>query len=460
MMDIKQRTLSRAIETQGVSLHTGERVNLKLLPAAANQGIIFRRSDLPGSPEIQAHCSNVGDLVRNTTLVSGHAKVHTVEHVVSALRGMGVDNAIVELDGSEPPIMDGSSKAFVEMIRKAGVENLDAPRQIHAIGTPLSVVDADRSIVVLPYDGFRISCTFSDSKGRFTQYYSIDLDPESYVNEIAAARTFTFYEDIESLIQMGKIKGGSLESALVIKDDKVLSKEPLRFENEFVRHKILDLVGDLSLAGAHFKGHVIAVKPGHAINSRMARLMAESIQATPQAEVVAPAVVASGPVVAAKGTSLAESHTLSAEAESGIASMAIHEVLKALPHRYPFLMVDRVLEINGNRLVAIKNVTINEPYFVGHFPAQPVMPGVLQIEAMAQAAGILFLKMIGKASQVALFMSCDAVKFRRSVEPGDQIRIEVEMKKTRAGKMGMASAECKVAGQVVSSADLMFTIVN
>ncbi len=459
-MEIKQRTLSRATETQGVSLHTGERVTLRLLPAAANQGIVFRRVDLPGAPEIPAHCGNVGDLVRNTTLVSGHAKVHTVEHVVSALAGMGVDNAIVELDASEPPIMDGSSKAFVEIIAKAGVEDLDVVRNVHRLESTISVVEEDRSLVVLPYDGFRISCTFSDSKGRFTQYYSIDLDPESYANQIAPARTFTFYEDIEALVQMGKIKGGSLESALVIKDEKVLSKEPLRFENEFVRHKILDLVGDLALAGKSFRGHVIAVKPGHAINSRLAKLLSESFKSAPEAVSNVPAVVPSAPVVPVRESLPSQSVELSAETETGIGSMAIGEVLKALPHRYPFLMVDRVLEISGSRLVAIKNVTINEPYFVGHFPAQPVMPGVLQIEAMAQAAGILFLKMIGKTSQVALFMSCDGVKFRRSVEPGDQIRIEVEMKKTRAGKMGIAAAECKVAGQVVSSAELMFTIVS
>jgi len=460
MMEIKQRTLSRATETQGVSLHTGERVTLRLLPAAANQGIVFRRVDLPGAPEIPAHCGNVGDLVRNTTLVSGHAKVHTVEHVVSALAGMGVDNAIVELDASEPPIMDGSSKAFVEIIAKAGVEDLDVVRNVHRLESTISVVEEDRSLVVLPYDGFRISCTFSDSKGRFTQYYSIDLDPESYANQIAPARTFTFYEDIEALVQMGKIKGGSLESALVIKDEKVLSKEPLRFENEFVRHKILDLVGDLALAGKSFRGHVIAVKPGHAINSRLAKLLAEAFKGGSEAVSRVPAVVPSATVVPVRDAPLTQGQELSAETETGIGSMAIGEVLKALPHRYPFLMVDRVLEISGSRLVAIKNVTINEPYFVGHFPAQPVMPGVLQIEAMAQAAGILFLKMIGKTSQVALFMSCDGVKFRRSVEPGDQIRIEVEMKKTRAGKMGIAAAECKVAGQVVSSAELMFTIVS
>ncbi len=459
-MEIKQRTLSRATETQGVSLHTGERVTLKLLPAAANQGIVFRRVDLPGAPEIAAHCANVGDLVRNTTLVSGHAKVHTVEHVVSALAGMGVDNAIVELDASEPPIMDGSSKAFVEIIAKAGVEDLDVVRNVHRLESTISVVEEDRSLVVLPYDGFRISCTFSDSKGRFTQYYSIDLDPESYANQIAPARTFTFYEDIEALVQMGKIKGGSLESALVIKDEKVLSKEPLRFENEFVRHKILDLVGDLALAGKSFRGHVIAVKPGHAINSRLAKLLAEAFKGGSEAGSRVPAVVPSATVVPVRDAPLTQGQELRAETETGIGSMAIGEVLKALPHRYPFLMVDRVLEISGSRLVAIKNVTINEPYFVGHFPAQPVMPGVLQIEAMAQAAGILFLKMIGKTSQVALFMSCDGVKFRRSVEPGDQIRIEVEMKKTRAGKMGIAAAECKVAGQVVSSAELMFTIVS
>ncbi len=440
-MELKQRTLSQEVSVQGVSLHTGEEVELTLKPAPANTGIVFKRIDLPESPEVRAHYELIGDLLRNTTLVSGHAKVHTVEHVVSALRGMDIDNAIVELNASEPPILDGSAKQYVDLIEKATPIEQETERKTFKLAETINVEFEGKSMIALPYDGFKITCTFADERGKYTQYLSIDIDHEVYQRQIAPARTFTFYEDIEALIKAGKIKGGSLDSAIVIKEDKIMAKEPLRFEDEFVRHKILDIVGDLSLLGMPIKAHIIATKPGHAINSELTKKLGELAQSTTKP-------------IAKQAPKPAEA----APAITDGAVMDIQAILDFLPHRYPFLLVDRVIGIDENTITAIKNVTINEPFFVGHFPAEPVMPGVLQVEAMAQVAGILLLNKINDAGRIAYFMSCDKVKFRKKVIPGDQIRIECELKKLRGNKLGQAYAECKVNDEVVSSAELMFTL--
>lgn len=270
------------------------------------------------------------------------------------------------------------------------------------------------------------------------QHLSIDLDPETYIAQIAPARTFTIYEEIEELLKIGKIRGGSLDSAIVIKGDKILSKEPLRFEDEFVRHKILDIVGDFSLLGKFLKAHIIAVRPGHSLNSELVGKILETTakKKTP-----------------AKPT---KSFVLPDETE-----LDVRRVLDVLPHRFPFVLVDRVISIEGNEtLVALKNVTINEPFFPGHFPGHPVMPGVLQLEAMAQAAGILLLRMSSSEGKVAFFMSADKVKFRRPVVPGDQLKITAKLDKVRGNKLATANVECQVGEKVVSSASLMFSIVD
>ena len=303
------------------------------------------------------------------------------------------------------------------------------------------MTSGNRSLIVLPHDGFRVTCTSADDRGVHTQHLSIDIDSETYISQIAPARTFTIYEDIEELLKLGKIQGGSLDSAIVIRGDKIISKEPLRFEDEFVRHKILDLVGDLMLLGKPIRAHVIAVRPGHALNSDLTKKILETRDKKKQGKAA----------VAKKATVLPNERALD-----------IRRVLDTLPHRYPFVLVDRVLDINeeGKQLTAVKNVTINEPYFQGHFPGRPVMPGVLQIEAMAQAAGILMLLRTTSEGKVAFFMSCDKVKFRQAVEPGDQLEIHVELTKLRGNKIAQATGECKVAGKVVSSAELMFALVD
>ena len=438
---MKQRTILREASINGKSLHTGEEVTLTIKPATENHGIVFRRVDLYGKPDIQPMVENVTELIRSTTIANGHATIHTVEHVLSALHGCGVDNVVVEMNASEPPILDGSAKRFVNLIQEAEPVDQEADREYIEIDQPLSVTSGNRSLIVLPHDGFRVTCTSADDRGVHTQHLSIDIDSETYISQIAPARTFTIYEDIEELLKLGKIQGGSLDSAIVIRGDKIISKEPLRFEDEFVRHKILDIVGDLMLLGKPIRAHVIAVRPGHALNSDLAKKILE----------VRDKKKSGKKAVAKKATVLPNERALD-----------IRRVLDTLPHRYPFVLVDRVLDINegGTQLTAVKNVTINEPYFQCHFPGRPVMPGVLQIEAMAQAAGILMLRRTTSEGKVAFFMSCDKVKFRQAVEPGDQLEIHVELTKLRGNKIAQAKGECKVAGKVVSSAELMFALVD
>ncbi|MFQ3269982.1 MAG: UDP-3-O-[3-hydroxymyristoyl] N-acetylglucosamine deacetylase, partial [Lentimonas sp.] len=274
---MKQRTILREVSISGKSLHTGEEVHLTLKPAPVNHGIVFQRLDLFGKPELKPLVDFVTDLVRSTTIADGHAKVNTVEHVLSALSGCGVDNVLVEMDASEPPILDGSAKHFVNLIQQAEPVEQDAEREYFILDEPISVTRGASSIIALPHDGFRITCTSTDDRGIHTQHLSLDIDPESYIAQIAPARTFTIYEDIEELLKLGKIKGGSLDSAIVIKGDKILSKEPLRFKEEFVRHKMLDIIGDIVLVGMPIKAHFIAVRPGHALNAELSKVLRQKM---------------------------------------------------------------------------------------------------------------------------------------------------------------------------------------
>jgi UDP-3-O-[3-hydroxymyristoyl] N-acetylglucosamine deacetylase/3-hydroxyacyl-[acyl-carrier-protein] dehydratase len=468
---MKQRTLVREASIRGKALHSGETVQLTLKPAPAGHGIVFRRTDVHGQPEVKPDADLVTEVVRNTTVSNGHTKIHTIEHVLSALTGMGVDNALIEMDASEPPILDGSAKAFVELIEQAHIAEQDAEQRFHELDEPVVVSHGERSIVALPYDGFRITCTSADNRGIHTQHFSLEVEPESYRSQIATARTFTIYEDIEELLKMGKIQGGSLDSAIVIKGNKVLTKEPLRFTDEFVRHKILDIVGDMRLVGVPFKAHIVAILPGHALNVELARRLHSKFFGT-NGEAPGPAASAATPPAQPLGRPSVEGNGTGSHGQMG--SGVSHQpdggpdvvldtqgVLGVLPHRYPFILVDRVVDIDDEgAIVAVKNVTLNEPYFEGHFPGQPVMPGVLQIEAMAQAAGILMLTKVNKPGQLCYFMSCDKVKFRRAVTPGDQLEIKVRLLKVRHSRIALMAGECLVGGRIVSSGELMFTLVN
>ena len=432
-----QHTLAGPATLEGTSLHTGQKVTLTLKPAPEGHGFKFRRIDLPDQPFINADVDKVQTVERATTLAEGSVKVHTVEHVISALTGMGVDNALIEMDANEPPIGDGSSRPFVEMIKKVGLLAQAAPRKVWEIREPIHLETGDGTIItIVPSKTFRVSVTNVGPEGRFTQYFSSEVTPELYEKEICAARTFVYYEDVKPLLDKGLIKGGSLESAVVIRGNEIMSKEALRFTNEFARHKALDLIGDLMLSGIRITGHVIAVKPGHGPNTKMA--------ATLKTEY-------------AKMRSMVPAAVSIPDGES---VLDINEVLKILPHRYPMLMVDRIVDFLGDNIcTAIKNITINEPYFAGHFPGHPIMPGVLQLEAMAQVSSVLMLRKPENSGKIGYFMSADSVKWRRPVFPGDTLFIETEILKMR-GSIGQTRCRCLVNGVVVSEAELKFALMD
>lgn len=430
----KQRTLASSASLTGSALHTGENVTLTIFPAPVGHGFKFQRIDLPDEPIVDAAAAYVKTVERATTLVQGMVKIHTVEHVLSALTGMGVDNALIQMDANEPPIGDGSASEYIALINKAGIVEQDAPRRYIEIREPVTIESNGSILVILPDTKFRVSCTQVGPEGRFTQFLSTEITPEIYEKEIAPARTFVFYEDVKPLMDKGLIKGGSLENAIVARGDGVLSKEPLRFPDEFVRHKILDIVGDLALSGRFIRGHVVAVKPGHGINTEAAKLLAERFNS------VSP--VAAKPVAASPG------------------ALDIHAVMQILPHRYPFLMVDRIVEFDGElKATGVKAVTINEPYFQGHFPGHPVMPGVLQLEAMAQVASIIMMRRTENEGKIGYFMSADEVKFRKPVMPGDTLFIECELTSAKK-RLGKASCRCLVNGEVVSEGILLFGLVD
>lgn len=430
----KRRTLASSASLAGTALHTGESVTLTLHPAPVGHGFKFKRSDLPDEPIVEARVENVKTVERSTTIVEGNVKIHTVEHVLSALAGMGVDNALIEMDANEPPIGDGSAAAYVETIKRAGIVEQDAPRSCIEPREPVIVQVGDSILTIIPDSKFRISCTQVGPEGRFTQYMSAEITPEFYEKEIAPARTFVFYEDVKPLMDKGLIKGGSLENAVVARGDSVLSKEPLRFPDEFVRHKILDIVGDLMLAGRRLRGHVVAIKPGHGPNTELARALVKR-----GAEFLA---MAPRPIAAEVGV------------------LDINEIQRILPHRYPFLMVDRIIELEEDRrAVGVKAVTINEPYFQGHFPGHPVMPGVLQVEAMAQVASIVMMHKPENVGKIGYFMSANNIKFRKPVFPGDTLFIHCEMLSAKK-RLGKAAAKCLVNGEVVSEAELLFGLVD
>ena len=422
-------------------------------PAPPNTGIRFRRLDLDGKPEIEARIDNVSQTNRSTTLAKGSAKIQTVEHVLAAFAGSEIDNAIIELDANEPPIADGSARDYCKLIETAGTELQGEKREPYRITTPLELQTNDALVSIFPHDRFKISCTSADRMGRFSQFCSVELSPEVWRLDIAHARTFCFFEEIEFLIKNGLIKGGSLENAVVIRDDAVLTTEPLRYQDEFVRHKILDIVGDLALVGRPLCGHVVAVRPSHTANCELARLISAQIRKPLLAmQAFTP------PPTKEPSSKKADAQEIIESVQQG-GTLDTAQLLKILPHRYPFLMVDTVIKIEGDRIVGLKNVSAGEPYFQGHFPNHPIMPGVLQLEAIAQVAGILMLKQAENWGKLAYFMAAESVKWRKPVRPGDTLIIEVELTKAR-GKIGKAKGVCLVNSEPVSEADVTFMLVD
>jgi UDP-3-O-[3-hydroxymyristoyl] N-acetylglucosamine deacetylase/3-hydroxyacyl-[acyl-carrier-protein] dehydratase len=432
-----QHTVGKTATFSGTALHTGDKVTLKLHPAPVDHGIKFKRKDLQDEPTIDAKIENLKTVERATTIGEGSVRVHTVEHILSALSAMGVDNGIVEMDANEPPIGDGSAQPYVDLIKKAGVTAQEEPRKFFDVREPMHVeAKTGALIVLLPDDKFRISCTQAGPNNRFTQFLSMEVTPTVFEREIAPARTFVYYEDVKPLMDKNLIKGGSLENAIVVRGDAVLSKEPLRFDDEFVRHKILDIIGDLALVGRRIRGHIVAVKPGHASNADLARLITR--EQTRRSALAAPRTLPSG--------------------EGGLDA---DQIMQILPHRFPFLMVDRIISFETEtKCIGIKTVTINEPFFQGHFPGHPVMPGVMQVEAMAQVASILLFKLAKTTSRIGYFMSADGVKFRKPVLPGDTIFIHAELTKSRGERLAKAKCHCVVNDAVVSEAELMFTFLD
>jgi UDP-3-O-[3-hydroxymyristoyl] N-acetylglucosamine deacetylase/3-hydroxyacyl-[acyl-carrier-protein] dehydratase len=431
-----QRTIAQSGSIRGTALHTGAEVAVTLRPAPPGTGFVFRRVDLKDAPEVVASVEHVTQVERATTIMQGSVKVRTVEHVLSALRGLGVDNAVIELDAPEPPILDGSAKAYTALVRDCGIVEQDQPREYFEPRQPIYVEGPEgASVIVLPARDLTVSLTSVTHTGFHTQFHRYKWDPSTYEKEIAPARTFVFYEEIQPLLDKGLIKGGSVDSAVVIHGNDIIAKEPLRFQNEFARHKILDVIGDLALFPRRLRGHVIAVRTGHSLNCDLARAL---LKAWKQYDAQRQPV---------------------ASVPAGEGAMDINEVMKVLPHRYPFLLIDRVLKFDGKRAWACKSVTINEPFFQGHFPGHPVMPGVLQVEAMAQLGSILLLREIGKPGSIGYFMSADSVKFRKPVLPGDQLIIECELLKAR-GRIGKARGQCLVNGEVVSEGELTFALAE
>jgi len=387
-----QRTIKKEIYLEGVGLHTGNNTRITFRPAPPDSGVTFVRTDIPGSPAVIADIDHVVDISRGTTLAKGKAKVHTVEHVLAALAGLQIDNMIIELNANEPPVGDGSAKIFVDKILEAGIENQDAERQYLEIDTPLSYSEPDRAvdIVVTPSDTLRITFMIDYKNPALgTQYTTlIDLDKE-FVKDYAPSRTFCFLSEVEMLKSQGLIKGGGLETAIVIydsdrgqdeverirnaldlKDEAFVGKTgiindiPLRFPNEPVRHKALDLLGDMFLIGVPIKGHILAARSGHKANVALVK----------------------------KIRALYKKKKLIGKYQKSNSSPAIdiNGIMEIMPHRYPFLLIDKILELEPEkRVVALKNVTINEPFFQGHFPDHPIMPGVLIMEALAQAGGVI-----------------------------------------------------------------------
>jgi UDP-3-O-[3-hydroxymyristoyl] N-acetylglucosamine deacetylase/3-hydroxyacyl-[acyl-carrier-protein] dehydratase len=437
MASLKQTTIRDVQSVKGFALHTGSEVTLTVRPAAANTGFIFKRIDLADEPTVAAHIDNVKQVERATTLGEGSVKIHTVEHLLSAMRGCGIDNAVIEIDANEPPIGDGSGRLFIELLEKAGKQELDAKVAEYELHEPIRVTSRDGGyIIAWPSDRFEVSCTNANHLGKHTQFRTWNPETGNYAKEIALARTFVFYEEVQPLMEKGLIKGGSLENAVVIRGDAILSREPLRYEDEFVRHKILDIIGDLSLFPVRLKAHIYAVKPSHALNVELAREIYKQYKQR-QAQRLPVEYIPSG--------------------EGG---MDTQDIMKILPHRFPFLLVDRILAFDGEtKIVGQKAVTMNEPFFPGHFPGHPVMPGVLQVEAMAQVASILMCRNTGGGGKIGYFMSADKVKFRKPVLPGDTLIIEIELVKAR-GKIAKAVGVCRVKNDVVSEGELMFGLID
>jgi UDP-3-O-[3-hydroxymyristoyl] N-acetylglucosamine deacetylase / 3-hydroxyacyl-[acyl-carrier-protein] dehydratase len=429
-MSEKQRTIASKISLVGKGLHTGINVTISFNPAPVNHGYKFCRVDLPDKPIIDALAEHVTDTSRGTTLVHNNASVSTIEHVLAALHGLHVDNALIELDGPEAPIMGGSSYMFVEAIKKAGIEEQSEDRNYFVVKQKITFSDEEHGVdlIVYPDDHFSINVLIDYNSKILGNQYAILDTIDDFEEEISRSRTFVFFHELEPLYKMGLIKGGDLDNAIVILEREVeqdeidriarlfnrpgisthtagvLNNTDLHYPNEPARHKLLDILGDLTLVGQPIKGKVVATRPGHYANTRLAKIMRQEMKKALSKRDI-PVYDASQPPV-----------------------LTVEEIKKRLPHRYPFLLVDKIISIDETSIVGIKNVTFNESFFQGHFPEEPIMPGVLLVEALAQTGGLLVLSTVDEPEKYSTyFLKIDKVKFKQKVIPGDTVVLKMEL---------------------------------
>ena len=457
----KQKTLASEFSLNGKGLHTGLNINVTFKPAPENHQYKIKRIDIEGQPVIDALAENVTHTQRGTVLSKGDVQVSTVEHALAALYAWGVDNCMIEVDAPEIPILDGSARFFSECIEKVGLVEQNAPRDYYIVRHKIEVKDekTGSALTILPDDRFSINSLIEfDSPVLSNQYASLS-DINNFHTEVASSRTFVFLREIEMLLQNNLIKGGDLDNAIVIYDKKMeqdemdriadtlglphqnvkdlgfINNKPLAFPNEPARHKLIDVIGDIALIGKPIKGHIIATRPGHKINNQLARLIRKDIK---QNDIQAPIYNSSEMPI-----------------------MDINRIQELLPHRYPFLLVDKIIEIGGEHIVGIKNVTVNEPFFQGHFPQEPVMPGVLLVEAMAQTGGLLVLNSVSEPERYSTyFMKIDGVKFRQKVVPGDTLIFRLEMLAPMRRGISTMKGYVFVGEKIVCEAEFMAQIIK
>ncbi len=434
-----QRTIKKPFFLTGVGLHSGEKVDLNFRPADDNAGISFVRIDLPNQPVIKVVPENglmEDSNIRCTSIGKDGVAIRTVEHLLSVLSSVGIDNLVVEINGDEIPGMDGSGLEFYKAIKASGIVEQESEKQFFSVKEPISVESNGSSLTIFPAKEFKVSYTmYYDHPFLGAQYFSSEINEDIFEKEIVSGRTFCLESEAAELRKRGLGKGANYKNTLVVGEDAVIDNE-LRYDDEFVRHKVMDLIGDLYLLGIPIKGHVFATKSGHALNLELLKKIAKQKKDC---------------------SKKAHQEVVDFDPENG---MDIQQIMKILPHRYPFLLVDRIVELEkGKRAVAIKNVTMNEQFFQGHFPSRPLMPGVLMVEAMAQVGGVTVLTNEAHYGKVGLFMGVDKVKFRRVVVPGDQLVMEVEVTRDRS-RTTQLKGVAKVNGDVVVEAEMMFSFTD